>query len=313
MAFLSIVSLILANVIFRLGPVYFVSGPPLAHDMGDDLIRIFDTGIRLSNDRFYFLIFCFSLLGLFFFLVQLSGVAKGRRNLITFFVNAVAVAMSALLLQPALTGYHVLGSKLYSVRAVPLGRDASQWTEVSLSGFTIKMPAELRESARGSTDPAVPYSEGDPVTYAGFIPGMFSKYPWWFERFELGIAVRRNEEHLTVVEYMQRKNELLKRSGWRVRVLLVKDVVPGDFEGMEDTLAVDGPRGRYTICRTVFSCEYGFLVMSAVVGAEQIIPEYKRVFDEICATVGVSNRILPEPSKVKDPAGYGKKIGLDIF
>jgi hypothetical protein len=313
MAVLSIVFLVLANVVFRLGPSFFSSALRHGNGAQDDIARIFDSGIRFTENQFYLTVFCLAMLGALLFLFQLPGIVRRRRNLTMFIINGILLAASFSLLAPSVKGYRIFLGKLTSCRLVHLDQGTAQWLAFSIGGFDIRLPPELKENISGSTDPFAAYEKGIPFEYAGFVPEGLLQCPWRFERFELRFGVHQNKENLTVVEYVKRKNEQLKRAGRQVDVFIVQDVAAANLKGLEDVILVAGPEGKQTLCRNIFPYKDKFLVISAVVGSDRIIPEYKAAVEAVCQTLAISRKDPPKPLKAQKPAKQGKKIRLEEF
>jgi hypothetical protein len=189
--------------------------------------------------------------------------------------------------------------------------EKQDWQQFTFEGFDLKLPPGMKKSAEGVLDPDAAYEQGVPYSYASFIPEQSERSPG-FERFEVRIGVHANRERLSAQEYRQRKTAQLEKSR-QLDVFSVRDVTAAGFKGVRDDIKVRDAGGARCLSRVILPYKDRFLVISALVGGEQMVPLYRESFDAITQGVTVSRHSPPpslKPAKAQKPV---KKIKLDEF
>jgi hypothetical protein len=165
----------------------------------------------------------------------------------------------------------------------------------------------------GNLDPLAVYGRGVPYAYTGFVCDAPANMNWFYEHFEVRLGVHENSDGLAPSEYVKRRNAQLEAGGRKLNVFMMRDLTAGKFKGLEDTVNIAGRNGRYTLSRAILQYKDKFLVISAVVGSDQIVPEYKSVFDAIVQTVSLDRANPPRPLRIKKQAKQPRKIQLEEF
>ncbi len=310
MLLLSILSIILANILFYFGPAVFLP----EQDMQAQY-NLFSAFVPSRADTTGYLnsaVFCLGVLGVILLVSQIPQAVRYRAERRIWILALILVMVSLPLARPASDGFRFMAYAFKSVNAAPMTGEPSLWTQAYFEGLDLRIPEELKQTVSGGMDPHEAYSRGLPFAYQGFAPRSYLNAPWLFERFELRLGVHRNEEKLSAEEYLKRKNLQLQRSGRTLSVFLIRDVAVGNLKGLEDNVTVTGPEGRLTLDRVIIPYKDKFFMISAVIGRDQIIPQYKTIFDSVIASLAVDRRNPPKPLKERKPA-RAAKIHLEEF
>jgi hypothetical protein len=211
------------------------------------------------------------------------------------------------LFKMSVAGARTLAGQFAPVGIIQVGSDVSAWPVLPQEGFELRLPKSFRTYKFGSLDAAEAYEKGLPFAYTSFVPVELLEGGTRYERFELRVGVYQNRDKLSVSDFWNMKNGKLKQEvpGFQAVSEAQKNI--SGASGLVDEITVAGPLGKQTYCRAVVPYKDRFYVLSAVVGKDQAIPEYRSLFESLVSAFKISGRQkpLPKASRQQKPAKRG--------